>query len=147
MNNVYTSGGLNPSDDAAVAYAARAYASIRKQKTDCQNIAANTGISFEYVSLIKAYIFYAKHELLDGIDYFWPCYEMAESWRRLSAKGGRHIQPHDRLLLQHEWLEIHYIMQGMSQIEAHSLACQTFDYPTASNAFYARNLGTQHRSN
>lgn len=142
MSNVYISGGLNPSDDAAVAHAFRAYASIRKQKTDCQNIAANTGMSFECVSLIKAYIFYAKHELLEGIDYFWPCYEMAESWRRLSAKGGRHIQPHDRLLLQHELLEIQYITRGISQIEAHSLACQTFDYPTASNAFYARNLST-----
>lgn len=141
MSNVYISGGLNPSDDAAVAHAFRAYASIRKQKTDCQNIAANTGMSFECVSLIKAYIFYAKHELLEGIDYFWPCYEMAESWRRLSAKGGRHIQPHDRLL-QHELLEIQYITRGISQIEAHSLACQTFDYPTASNAFYARNLST-----
>lgn len=142
MSNVYISGGLNPSDDAAVAHAFRAYASIRKQKTDCQNIAANTGMSFECVSLIKAYIFYAKHELLEGIDYFWPCYEMAESWRRLSAKGGRHIQPHDRLLLQHELLEIQCITRGISQIEAHSLACQTFDYPTASNAFYARNLST-----
>lgn len=71
---------------------------------------------------------------------FYPSYEMAESWRRLSGKDKNKIMSHDILMLQHEWLEITYIMQGCSQKEAHDLAVLKFDYDSASSNYY-RSLG------
>lgn len=78
-----------------------AYENYRHQRNDCKRIAENTVFTIEQVSLVKVYIFYAYHDLPNGFKRFYPCYEMAESWRRLSGKDARKIQKHDILLLQH----------------------------------------------
>lgn len=145
MSSVFVFGGLDPSSKEATRHAQVAYGNIRRQSNDCQYIARNVNMSIECVSLIKSYIFNTRHVLTSGFDLFSPSYEMAESWRRLSSKDSRHIQPHDVLLLQHEMLEIQYILQGYPQSNAHILASQTFNYQVASDAFYARNLNNRPR--
>lgn len=130
------SGGLNPESDEAYHHAERYYASIRKQSKDCIKIAKNTGYTVEVISLIKGYVFYCEHALTDGWTRFYPSYEMAESWRRLSL-GGNNIMPHDLLLLKHELKEIHLIMEGYNQIAAHTIAENIYNYNAASTKFYA----------
>lgn len=135
------SGALNPKSDSAEGHAIRVYENIRKQSTDVYYISQNTKFSYEQVSLIKGHIFYNKHELLNGeYDRFFPSYDMAESWRRLSSKNGKGIQQHDIIMLQHELLEIHYISQGYSQQDAHHKASLNYNYSKASDDYY-RSLG------
>ena len=138
MQNV--SGALNPLDKGARLHAKQMYESIRKQSNDVYYISRNTSLSYERVSLIKGHIFFNKHVLPTGIDRFYPSYEMAESWRRLSSKNGKGIQKHDIIMLYHELLEIEYIVKGCSQQEAHERANMQYDYGKASNAYY-RSLG------
>lgn len=130
------SGGLNPSTSEASRHAKEMYASIRKRTTDCLKIAENTGYPIEVISLIKGYVFYCQHCCTDGFTQFFPSYEIAESWRRLT-QGKSHILPHDLLLLKHELREILFITEGYSQSEAHIKASQLYDYHGASDAFYA----------
>lgn len=131
-------GGLNPNSLRADNHAIRYYDSIRKRKSDCINIAKNTGLTLEQVSLVKSHIFYTYHNLDSGFRQFYPSYEMAESWRRLSGKDARLIQSHDLTLLRHELLEISFIWKGCSQKEAHTQASIVYNYQVESNAFYAR---------
>ena len=134
-------GGLNPLSTRAIKHAVMMYESIRKRTTDCMYIANNTGFTFEQVSLIKSYIFYNRHVLDNGrCSLFDANYEMAESWRRLSAKSDKYIKEHDIILLHHELLEIKLILDGHSQHDAHEIASKTFDYGEASNKYY-RSLG------
>lgn len=137
MGMNYICGGLNLISQRAKEHAKRAYDGIRRQATDCIKIAANTDFSVEQVSLIKGYIFYDQHEFA-GFVRFSPSYEMAESWRRLSGRRGS-VQPHNIVLLQHEFLEIQYILQGYNQDNAHTMASAQYDYKRASDEFYARN--------
>ena len=138
MQNV--SGALNPLDKGARLHAKQMYESIRKQSNDVYYISRNTSLSYERVSLIKGHIFFNKHVLPTGVDRFYPSYEMAESWRRLSSKNGKGIQKHDIIMLYHELSEIEYILRGCSQQEAHERANMQYDYGKASNAYY-RSLG------
>lgn len=131
---------MNPYSVVAESHAIRAYESIRHQTTDCEKISKNTGLSEERVFLVKAYIFFSQHRLVDGIKRFDPSYEMAESWRRLSGKNKQHIQPHDLLLLKHELYEIGLILkEGVSQLDAHIKASVRYNYAKESASFYARN--------
>lgn len=129
------SGGLNPSSSEAFNHAERYYKSVRSCTTDCEKISKNTGKSVEIISLIKGYIFLMQHSLYEGFKTFYPSYEMAESWRRLSG-DKRHIQPHDLLLLEHELLEIKYIISGLPQHEAHDKANSIYNYTNACSLFY-----------
>jgi hypothetical protein len=47
-----------------------------------------------------------------------------------------YVQPHDKLLIPHELMEMNLVTKGMSQEEAHILTCKKYDYPRASNEFY-----------
>lgn len=132
------SGALNPYYDEAAEHADMYYESIRRRTTDCEVISKNTGFSYEQIALIKAYIFFAQHDLNAGKIRFYPSFMMAESWRRLQSKDKRHIQPHDILMLQHELQEIAFIVAGDSQDTAHVKATALYDYSTASTEFYAR---------
>ena len=57
-----------------------------------------------------------------------------------SKKNRKWIIMHDIILLNHELLEIHYIMQGYDQDRAHTEASKKYDYHTAALNFY-RNQG------
>lgn len=131
-------GGLNPDSKQAVCHAENYYESVRRQSGDCERIALNTGFTFEQVSLVKAYIFFARHDIRGGIRRFDPSYEMAESWRRLSSKRKSEVQPHDITLLRHELLEIQYIINGLSQEDAHNTAQTQYNYRDESKAFYRK---------
>lgn len=133
------SGAINPSSKRGSDHALKYYESVRNKRSsyDIYKIARNTGLSFEQVSLVKGYIFYDKHELDDGVNYFWPSFEIAESWKRLSSKDGN-FYDHDALLLYHELYEISLVAQGYTHNKAHDMATQKYDYRTASKSFYQK---------
>lgn len=140
MNNMDNrmSGGLVPNTSKAIEQAFKMYEQIRRRKTDCLNIARNTGFSIEQVQIIKNYIFYDSHKLTYGYSQFYPCYEMAESWRRLSEKNGINVQKHDVLLLYHELYEISLLISNSnySQSHAHFEAEKKYNYSLESDRFY-----------
>lgn len=143
MNKVQrTCGGLNPNSYEAFDYAEREYKHIRSMSRDCIYVSRNTGIPFEVASLIKGYIFENQHFLSKVGLYgrFDSDFAMAQSWVRLSNRtSNKHIQPHDILLLQHEWLEIQFILNHkLSQEEAHEEASKVYDYQAASISYYRR---------
>lgn len=59
--------------------------------------------------------------------YFYPDYEIAQSWQRLCKKGSK-LQPQDLILIHHENLEANYMKQGYSQAEAHVIASKKYNY-------------------
>ena len=60
------------------------YAAVRKMTNDYQRIAKNTGFNENEVKQIKDFIFMQKHDLGNAkLEYFYPSYEMAQSWQRL----------------------------------------------------------------
>lgn len=135
-------GGLNPYSSQADAYAEKEYRRIRSMSRDCIYISRNTGIPYEIVSLIKGYLFDNQHFLSNTGMYgrFDADYSIAQSWARLSnRKSGKGIQPHDVLLLNHEWLEIQLMLtKQLSQQEAHYEASKMFNYTLASADYYKR---------
>ena len=134
-NNV--SGALNPDSKRAQEHADRYYESVRKMKNDHESIAANTNFSAEEVKQVKSYIFLEKHDLGGSEpEYFYPSYEMAQSWQRLI--DGKNIQPHDLTLLRHEILERKLMEQGYSQSKAHKAAEQKYNYSKESREYYAK---------
>lgn len=139
---LFEQGGLNVYSLEAREYAERMYEEIRKRKTDCENIARNTHFSREQIDAIKHYVFFSEHFLNGKWQRFHPSYEMAESWRRLSEKGGKNIKPHDITLLHHELTEILYLLMHFSnnQSYAHDKACVLYDYPHESDEYY-KNTG------
>lgn len=50
--------------------AERMYESIRKRTTDIANISNNLGLSYEVVSMIKQYLFFAQHKLYNKVKRF-----------------------------------------------------------------------------
>ena len=72
-----------------------------------------------------------KHDLgNDSLEYFYPDYEIAQSWQRLMDPKMK-IQPHDLILLEHEHAEYIYMQKGLSQEEAHRKAEEQFNYAMA----------------
>ncbi|MDO4541487.1 MAG: phage minor capsid protein [Bacillota bacterium] len=131
------SGAHNPDSDEAEAHAIQYYAAVRAMKTDCKNIARNTGIPEEKIKEIKSFIFLEKHDLgNERPEYFVPSYRMAETWRRLIE--GKDIQPHDITLLRHEIMERELIEQGFSQDEAHRITSKKYNYRKEADAYYAK---------
>jgi hypothetical protein len=54
------------------------------------------------------------------LEYFAPDYDIAQSWQRLI--DGKKIEPHDYILLKHEYLERLYMKKGYRQQQAHDLS-------------------------
>lgn len=129
------SGARNPWGKAASKHANLYYAFIRSIDTDAAHIAANTGFSEDVIREIKRYLFLDSHELWDGVRQFDPDYMIAQSWQRLME--GKHILPHDLLLLQHEALERSLVQAGRTQDEAHIIASRKFNYSKEATAYYA----------
>lgn len=98
------SGAHNPQSDQAQEHAEKYYEAVKLMKTDIKHISANTGFSEDDITKIKNHVFIEKHDLGNGeLEYFYPNYEMAQSWQRLI--DGKNIQKHDITLLNHELLE------------------------------------------
>lgn len=132
-------GNIFDSDACRIAY--DLYEQFRN-RDDIDNVARNTqkyGFNYEQIQLIKDYIFYEVHLNRKGeLVRFTPSYDMAESWRRLSEHKGKHIKPHDIIMLQHEALEIAIFLTtpNCTQMQAHARAEQTHNYKQASDAYY-----------
>ena len=131
------SGALKPDSDEAQEHANRYYESVRKMKNDHERIAHNTDFSEEEIKQIKSFIFLEKHDLGGSEpEYFYPSYEMAQSWQRLI--DGKNIQKHDITLLNHELMERELINQGYTQREAHKMTEEKYNYGDESREYYAK---------
>ena len=125
--SVGISGALDPDSKEASAHAEQYYESVRKMSADIDRISENTDNPIDYISKIKEHLFIKKHDLGEyGIKRFDSDYDIAQSWQRLI--DGKNIQPHDLILLKHEYMEQEYMSKGFSQQQAHDIANQEFNY-------------------
>ncbi len=120
------SGALNPYSDEAQRHAEQYYESVRHMKTDVARIAKNTGWEQDKIKSIKNYVFLEEHKLLGGFSRFSPSYDMAQSWQRLI--DGKNIKEQDLVLLDHEYLELSLVADGMTQGDAHIEASRKYNY-------------------
>lgn len=136
INSGAISGALKPDSKRAQDHADRYYELVRHMKNDVEQISKNTSFDIKKISEIKDFIFYQKHDLGNGVpEYFYPSYEMAQSWQRLI--DGKNIQKHDITLLQHEIMEKQLIENGYSQTEAHNITEKKFNYSKEAKEYYA----------
>ena len=127
IDEKYISGALDSESPRANAHASRYYESVRHMSTDIDRIAENTGLDRSMIEQVKNHIFIEPHDLEEnGFRRFYPSYDMAQSWQRLI--DGKHIQPQDLVLLQHEYLESNLMKMGYTQQAAHDLANEQFNY-------------------
>ena len=111
------------------AHAERYYESIRnsKKKDIVETVAANSGISPEYVSKMYDHLFVNEYDLDKGHTRFDSDYYIAESVQRL--REGKNIQNHDMTLVYHEAMEYDLMnTDGLGYEEAHEIANRTFNY-------------------
>ncbi len=105
------------------------YEEIRKRKSDVFKIAKNAKMSVEKIKAIKQHIFFAEHELSDGIQRFAESYKISEAWRRLQTGD---FLPEDVLLLNHEYLELTLMQNlGYTYKKAHEEANKKFNWAEA----------------
>ena len=103
----------------------------RNKQHEIVKVSNNSGLSQSDVEKIYNHIFINEYDLEDGRKRFDPNYDMAESWRRLSEIGGKNIQPHDLVMLNHELMEHDLMEKGMKYDEAHELTNKTYNYQKA----------------
>ena len=103
----------------------------RNKQHEIVKVSNNSGLSQSDVEKIYNHIFINEYDLEDGRKRFDPNYDMAESWRRLSEIGGKNIQPHDLVMLNHELMEHDLMAKGMKYDEAHEFTNKTYNYQKA----------------
>lgn len=103
----------------------------RNKQHEIVKVSNNSGLSQSDVEKVYNHIFINEYDLEDGRKRFDPNYDMAESWRRLSEIGGKNIQPHDLVMLNHELMEHDLMEKGMKYDEAHELTNKTYNYQKA----------------
>ena len=103
----------------------------RNKQHEIVKVSNNSGLSQSDVEKIYNHIFINEYDLEDGRKRFDPNYDMAESWRRLSEIGGKNIQPHELVMLNHELMEHDLMAKGMKYDEAHELTNKTYNYQKA----------------
>lgn len=103
----------------------------RNKQHEIVKVSNNSGLSQSDVEKNYNHIFINEYDLEDGRKRFDPNYDMAESWRRLSEIGGKNIQPHDLVMLNHELMEHDLMAKGMKYDEAHELTNKTYNYQKA----------------
>lgn len=103
----------------------------RNKQHEIVKVSNNSGLSQSDIEKIYNHIFINEYDLEDGRKRFDPNYDMAESWRRLSEIGGKNIQPHDLVMLNHELMEHDLMEKGMKYDEAHELTNKTYNYQKA----------------
>ena len=126
------SGALNPSSERAQEHAVKYYRALRKRKDDVAKVARSSGYSEDVIQAVKSYLFIDEHDLGGRIAPFYPDYDIAESWRRLSE--GKPLS-HDIVLIEHEIMEMSLIKDGFSQQEAHDRTNKKYNYREAVNQF------------
>ena len=114
-------------------HAQKFYESVRNRNKQHEivKVSNNSGLSQSDVEKIYNHIFINEYDLEDGRKRFDPSYDMAESWRRLSEIGGKNIQPHDLVMLDHELMEHDLMAKGMRYDEAHELTNKSYNYQKA----------------
>ena len=114
-------------------HAQKFYESVRNRNKQHEivKVSNNSGLSQADVEKIYNHIFINEYDLEDGRKRFDPSYDMAESWRRLSEIGGKNIQPHDLVMLDHELMEHDLMAKGMKYDEAHELTNKSYNYQKA----------------
>jgi len=143
------SGGIsgaitNPLSKEALAHADRYYEFICHNRSDVARIAENTGYPAEIIQTIKNYLFIDSHDLEDGYHPFDPCFEIAESWQRLSF-DFKYVKPHDFTLIKHEIEEMRLVEKGYDQQSAHDLTEKTYNYEQESREYY-KHLKPRHNN-
>lgn len=135
---MYECGAQNPDTLMNQKKAIKMYEQIRRRRTDIINVHNNTGFSIEQCQAIKNYSFVDMHILHNGYRAFYPDFAMASSWFRLSEKGGKNIQKHDIIMLQHELTELLLLLQNtnMNQSNAHRIAASKYNYSAACKMYY-----------
>ncbi len=128
-------GARDPYGAAAHKHADKYYDFVRSIRTDCAQIAFNTGMDIKTIEAIKQYLFMDTHNLRVGIQRFDADFMIAQSWQRLM--DGKRILPHDLTLLHHEELEMAMVKNGLSQDEAHIEASKKFNYGKEAIEYYA----------
>ncbi len=107
----------------------------RDRVTEIKSIAKNTGFKEDEIDTVYSHIFIQSHWISKqngkGMQYrrFYADNEMADSWERL--RTGKDIQEHDIIMLKHELLEIKYMNEGKTSIEANRLADELYNYTNA----------------
>ena len=132
-----TSGAITNLDSKeAQIYAIQAYERIRNNNHDVEKIAKNLNMDANKISAIKKYLFYEKYVDEDGLKRrFDPDFAIAQSWNRL-AYEPENIQEHDRLLIDHEAMELGLVLAGVPQSTAHDVTTQRFNYTQAARNYY-----------
>ena len=130
------SGALNDKNDPdgkrRQKHAEKFYAARRNSKKYpwVKRIARNSGMSEKSIGKIFDHVFITEHDLWDGHHTFHPSYYMAESFRRILE--GKNIQPHDLLMLKHEWLELSLMKRyGYDYDTAHRITERKYNYSLA----------------
>lgn len=136
------SGGISgaisdPLSKEAQEHAEVYYEEIRHRVDDIIKIANYTGYTPDQILKVKNYLFVETHILSTGVKRFDPSFEIAETWQRL-ADMQDYVQPHDKLLIPHELMEIELITKGMNQTAAHNKTCLQYNYPKESDIFYRK---------
>lgn len=139
-DGILVSGGVagaitDPDSIEGLQHAELYYAEIRSFTTDVEKISQNTEFQYDQILMVKNYLFINIHNLDGELKRFDPCFEIAESWRRL-AFAKESIQPHDILLIRHELNEMELVSKGYSQFQAHDMTNQLYNYAEASRKFY-----------
>lgn len=105
--------------------AVKAYDKI-KGANDVAAIARASGMSRKDIETIKNHIFFDMHELYDGKGTFFPSYDMAVAWKRLTDGVP---EERDLLLLQHELLESQLEKEyNLTASEAHARAKKKYNW-------------------
>lgn len=136
---------MNPCSKKAIKFAEEFYEEIIYRTDDVRKIAEFTGYTVDQVLLVKNHLFIHDHCFGNNIKQFEPCFEIADTWQRLSD-SQECVQPHDKLLIPHVLSEIRFIIDGLPQYYAHLNACETYNYPKAANDFYSKNLDNNEKS-
>lgn len=112
-------------DNHAIIY----YQSVRKRNKNIEidKISKNTNLNKNLVKTAYEHLFENKYRLNNGINNFYPDYNIAVSWQRL--REGKNIKERDLILLRHEALE-HYLMNkyNYNYREAHEIVERKYDF-------------------
>ena len=112
-------------DNHAIIY----YQSVRKRNKNIEidKISKNTNLNKNLVKTAYEHLFENKYRLNNGINNFYPDYNIAVSWQRL--REGKNIKEQDLILLRHEALE-HYLMNkyNYNYREAHEIVERKYDF-------------------
>lgn len=140
------SGAIDPNSDEASIHAEMYYEEIRKNNSDVERIATLMNRSIEQILAVKNYLFIDTHILQGKVSRFDAEIHIAQSWQRLAFMQDK-VLPHDRVLIEHELMEMSLVNSGVSQKEAHDLTNKRYNYTEACDKYDAEmGFSTGHHS-